>query len=534
MGLPSAVPLAGVFLLAATPLLADLKPVTVSPGDTVRIVQTADSCPTFSWGEVENARGWELVVYRIAEAQADSQMVLRKMLHGSASSWTPSLEECLQRGGQFAWSVRATQARGETSWSVPRLFQVATGPSHMALERALAVVQEYVGKIERAPDQEVRAQIAEPLPPTAPAAISLPAASPPDPAAASPPPRAEPETTVPEPPATVALILDGALGVGTNSPLADLHVVGSPTLGGLLIAPDAGVNQSSELMLAEDDDGTFGMKLKYDGLIGSNENRLEIWGRTAGVDNGPWLTIWRDTGKVLFAGPVDGVNPDPPCFSTDSRFVDCGNGTVTDTVNGLVWLKDASCFTTQDFPTANDQAAALSHGQCGLSDGSRTGDWRLATPAEWDAVFEESCATGPKIVGKDFGCYSDADNAWATGLDTEALYWSSATAYSATRAHLFDVDQGLTLPARKQSSVVARAWPVRSGQALNVVAREVCDDSESCGCQFQRVIVGGGADCGTNSVLSSYPSSEVSWRATCSGGGLPSISILCVGGRPAE
>ena len=33
----------------------------------------------------------------------------------------------------------------------------------------------------------------------------------------------------------------------------------------------------------------------------------------------------------------------PPCFDDANRYVDCENGTVTDTVTGLIWLKNAGC-----------------------------------------------------------------------------------------------------------------------------------------------------------------------------------------------
>src|SRR5262245_50046924 len=34
--------------------------------------------------------------------------------------------------------------------------------------------------------------------------------------------------------------------------------------------------------------------------------------------------------------------PDARCWANRFRYVDCGNGTVTDQLTGLVWLKDAT------------------------------------------------------------------------------------------------------------------------------------------------------------------------------------------------
>src|SRR5262245_57590610 len=83
-------------------------------------------------------------------------------------------------------------------------------------------------------------------------------------------------------------------------------------------------------------------------------------------------------------------NPAPPCFDNVNRYVDCGNGTVTDTVTGLIWLRDATCLGTSDFANANGLAAALQEGECGLSDGSRAGDWRLPTEPEWAATINRA------------------------------------------------------------------------------------------------------------------------------------------------
>ena len=59
---------------------------------------------------------------------------------------------------------------------------------------------------------------------------------------------------------------------------------------------------------------------------------------------------------------------------------DNGNGTITD--GGLVWLKNANCFGTQNWQTAMNSAAGLQSGSCGLTDKSTAGQWRLPTKEE--------------------------------------------------------------------------------------------------------------------------------------------------------
>ena len=107
---------------------------------------------------------------------------------------------------------------------------------------------------------------------------------------------------------------------------------------------------------------------------------------------------------LLFAqargvGAPASVEPDPPCFDNASRYVDCRNGTVTDTVTGLVWLQHATCFGRVDWASGNTLAVGLAHGQCGLTDGSRPGHWRLPTLQEWQATIAQAVAMGCTLEG---------------------------------------------------------------------------------------------------------------------------------------
>ncbi len=68
------------------------------------------------------------------------------------------------------------------------------------------------------------------------------------------------------------------------------------------------------------------------------------------------------------------------------RFTDNGNGTVTDNLTGLIWLKNANCFGTQTWANAISGSNTLNSGECGLSDGSAEGDWRLRTRTNCDPL----------------------------------------------------------------------------------------------------------------------------------------------------
>ncbi|TLM64757.1 MAG: DUF1566 domain-containing protein, partial [Deltaproteobacteria bacterium] len=65
------------------------------------------------------------------------------------------------------------------------------------------------------------------------------------------------------------------------------------------------------------------------------------------------------------------------------RYIDNLDGTVTDSLTGLVWLKNPACFSPQSWVEAIDSARALSSGSCGLNDGSVAGDWILPNIREF-------------------------------------------------------------------------------------------------------------------------------------------------------
>lgn len=129
------------------------RPVPVSPGDASRLVDVDHRCPTFSWARVDGADRYELSIYRVAGDGEDAVLVLRRTIDGRAGSWTPTLGSCLERGGRYAWSLRARDGGLASAWSSPAFFRVAPGPTAGELEAALALLRAHAGggAAERAP-----------------------------------------------------------------------------------------------------------------------------------------------------------------------------------------------------------------------------------------------------------------------------------------------------------------------------------------------------------------------------------------------
>jgi len=153
-----------------------------------------------------------------------------------------------------------------------------------------------------------------------------------------------------------------------------------------------------------------------------------------------------------------------PCVDKAKRYNDCGNGTITDSVTGLIWLKQADCLATKDWETAKQAAAGLKNGDCMLTDGSAPGDWRLPTQAEWEATMKNALAlgcTGPTLTNDaGTGCMSAGPSSF-TGVESD-YYWSSTTVEGNQRAYFGDLDHGHLLNGNLFNTL--RVWPVRGGK----------------------------------------------------------------------
>jgi hypothetical protein len=129
-------PFSLLFALGAAGSAAAEAPVAVSPGTPSSLSLIGGPCPTFSWSEVSGSEGYELIVYHWSGDGDELRPLLHERFAGTVYSWTPALDQCLERGGKYAWSVQAIGGTWRSEWSAPNLFGVAAVPGQMQIETA--------------------------------------------------------------------------------------------------------------------------------------------------------------------------------------------------------------------------------------------------------------------------------------------------------------------------------------------------------------------------------------------------------------
>ena len=148
----------------------------------------------------------------------------------------------------------------------------------------------------------------------------------------------------------------------------------------------------------------------------------------------------------------------------DPRFTDNNDGTVTDKMTGLVWLKDASCIGKKGWLDALAASNSLASGLCGLNDNSKAGEWRMPNINELNSLVSVSRwnpAIGPMLMT---GSSPDIPFKGVANYH----YWSSTTSTAVTyQAWIVHFLLGQTNPSTKKSAFYA--WPVRDASAPGTV-----------------------------------------------------------------
>ena len=147
------------------------------------------------------------------------------------------------------------------------------------------------------------------------------------------------------------------------------------------------------------------------------------------------------------------------------RFTDNGDGTVTDNLTGLIWLKNANCDGAKTWANALTWANGLYDGcgscggtnnDCDLSDGSSAGDWRLPNVRELFSLIDFSQDNPALPNGHAF------DNVQGGQGD---FYWSSTThSWNTNLAWYLSMRLGDVVGRSKIFGFTHFVWPVRGGQ----------------------------------------------------------------------
>ena len=136
----------------------------------------------------------------------------------------------------------------------------------------------------------------------------------------------------------------------------------------------------------------------------------------------------------------------------EQRFADNGNGTVTDNLTGLIWLKNANCFGQITWANAISSSNTLASGACGLTDGSHAYDWRLPNRKDLRSLVDYSRYDPALPDGHPF---TNVQASW---------YWSSSTIAGSTgEAWVVHMHAGVVTFGNKSSGSYY-VWPVRAGQ----------------------------------------------------------------------
>jgi hypothetical protein len=185
-----------------------------------------------------------------------------------------------------------------------------------------------------------------------------------------------------------------------------------------------------------------------------------------GADDGfyviPSMKVVPKTGQTaIYAAGDDGAwHKGVP--SPTPRFTDNANGTVTDNLTRLIWMKNANAFGTKNWADALSVANNLKSGDFGLTDGSKVGDWRLPNLRELQSLFDYAWSDPalPNTAGT--GKWVEGDPFQGV-LSSFYYYWSSTTAATDTNYAWAVNFRDVTVNGNVKTSNVLYVWCVRGG-----------------------------------------------------------------------
>ena len=203
-------------------------------------------------------------------------------------------------------------------------------------------------------------------------------------------------------------------------------------------------------------------------ITGPKENATQVYvWPVAGETTGPAL-LWK-TGQTTSYLPYDDGDLQKGVAWPDQRFTDNGDGTVTDNLTGLMWLKDANCIASH-YPSFDNWGSADGGVRwqqaldfvAGINDGTYSAcgaahqDWRLPNKKEMFSLFDKGAWHPPLPAGHPFTSIQDGG------------YWTSTSEAKSNRTNYACIFSSWTGGDSYNVKIVGGGnyvWPVRGGSS---------------------------------------------------------------------
>jgi hypothetical protein len=172
----------------------------------------------------------------------------------------------------------------------------------------------------------------------------------------------------------------------------------------------ATVGSTSSSVIKSDYNALYRMVIAVPSHIASHPTDANFTAMRAGEK---MISLPRTGQTVNYTSGDDGSALKGVAWPTN-RFTDNNDGTISDGLTGLVWLKDAGCFATSHWDEALTAAAQLANGTCGLTDVSTAGQWRMPNAGELESLVDVSRSNPAVAASHPF-------------VNIGTTYWSSTT-----------------------------------------------------------------------------------------------------------
>jgi hypothetical protein len=186
----------------------------------------------------------------------------------------------------------------------------------------------------------------------------------------------------------------------------------------------------------------------------SKSDLFHVWPVRGGDDNSYTARVWKTGQTESYAIGDDGYYEKGASWPLP-RFMDNGDGTVTDNLTGLIWLKDANPLGNKT--TWQGALNYITGMNLNTYPNFNYSDWRLPNRNELRSLLDYS-TIGHRYLNPALPSQHPFNNAQAD------YYWTSTTAiaYDTSSAWAIGMWHGCTFGSNKKD-IIHYCWPVRGG-----------------------------------------------------------------------